>query len=74
MQHGVVFLIICWFQGQNDMNPSVHFMTSSIVNNLRGKETEGDNLTDCPTFVLMAFVNDLKDQDVDEGNDGVEHM
>ena len=35
---------------------------------------EGDQILDAQSFMLFAFVNDLENQDVDEGSDGVEHM
>ena len=35
---------------------------------------EGDQVSDAQSFILFAFVNDLENQDVDEGSDGVEHM
>ena len=35
---------------------------------------EGDQVSDAQRFILFAFVNDLENQDVDEGSDGVEHM
>ena len=35
---------------------------------------EGDNISNAKSFILFAFVNDLENQDVDEGSDGVEHM
>ena len=35
---------------------------------------EGDKVVDAQNFLLFAFVNDLENQNVDEGSDGVEHM
>ena len=35
---------------------------------------EGDQVSDAQRFILFAVVNDLENQDVDEGSDGVEHM
>ena len=35
---------------------------------------DGDKILDAQSFMLFVFVNDLENQDVDEGSDGVEHM